>query len=170
MDEGVLFRNYSTAKRIRADFAATPLELDSVCGVWIWGLPDAGKSHKARKDYPKFFDKMINKWWDGWDPSIHDTVLLDDFDTCHRALGHYLKRWTDKYPFSGEIKNLVVQVRPKWVVVTSNYTIQDIFGDDATLCAALERRFNIVHLNERWQDRVAREAAELLINPLELYS
>lgn len=80
-------------------------------------------------------------------------VLIDDFDTAGGvALSHYLKRWSDRYGLSGEVKGSTINLNYEWLVITSNHTISDLFGPDReedgksavakrTLVAALERRF-----------------------------
>lgn len=77
-------------------------DLETLDNVWLVGIAGAGKSRKARQDYPDFFDKSINKWWDGYQGQ--PTVLLDDFDKSHAVLAHHLKRWADRYAFSVEVK------------------------------------------------------------------
>jgi hypothetical protein len=80
-------------------------------------------------------------------------VLIDDFDTAGGiTLSHYLKRWSDRYGLSGEVKGSTINLNYEWLVITSNHTIADMFGPDGkedgqstaakrTLVAALERRF-----------------------------
>lgn len=79
-------------------------DLPELKNVWLVGIAGAGKSRKARADYPDFFDKSINKWWDGYQGQ--PTILLDDFDKSHNVLAHHLKRWADRYAFSVEIKGM----------------------------------------------------------------
>jgi len=84
-----------------------------------------------------------NKWFDGYQGG---PILLDDFDTSHKALGHHLKRWADRYAFVAEIKGGAKWIRPDRVVVTSNYSIRQIFGEDAILAEAIERRFTQTYM------------------------
>lgn len=146
----IRMKYYSTVKRIYKDSQNHLDSLDGVCGVWLYGPPGTGKSHTARVEFPNAYIKSQNKWFDGYDPSYHDTVLLDDLDSFH--LGHLLKIWADKYPFNAETKGGVLFIRPKKIVVTSNYSIADLFRNDSVLAAAIERRFEIRYLGEVYNE------------------
>ncbi|UYD39113.1 MAG: replication associated protein [Wigfec virus K19_292] len=132
-------QHYHAFKRIKQDHPSVHEKLPGVCGEWIYGNTGAGKSYLARQENSSIYDKPCNKWFDGY--LGEDTILLDDFDKNHVMLGHHLKRWADRYPFPAEQKGTTIQVRPSKVVVTSNYSIDEIFGHDAALCDALKRRF-----------------------------
>ena len=146
MDEepGVFLRHYSTIRRIEQDYPIKPPDLKDVCGIWYYGPPGVGKSHKARELNPVFYLKACNKWWDGY--RGEPLVILDDFDKSHQCLGHHLKLWADKWSFAAEMKGTTMQLRPERIVVTSNYTPEEIFVDDETLCAAIKRRFNVIRV------------------------
>lgn len=142
--DDIYIRYRSSLRAIHVETQALPPDSETLTGLWLWGPPGSGKSRKAREDYPGIFDKACNKWWDGY---VSGPALLDDFDLTHKKLGHHLKRWADRYAFSAEIKGGTVCIRPTRIVVTSNYSISQIFGDDAVLTEALTRRFEILHLD-----------------------
>lgn len=142
----ILIQHYSALRRIRQDYQQAPPDADAVCGLWYYGPPMTGKSTAARAVPGTRYDKPCNKWWDGYQGE--DNVILDDFDHNHKALGHHLKRWADKYAFPAEMKGTTIQIRPKLIIVTSNYSIDDIFADDPVLADALKRRFKRTHYDK----------------------
>lgn len=73
------------------------------------------------------------------------SVLIDDLSKDHRFMGYFLKRWCDHYPFRAEYKGGSKTIRPRAIIVTSNYSIEDIFGDDQVLVGAIKRRFKVKH-------------------------
>jgi hypothetical protein len=136
----IRMRHYRTIKLIRRDHQPQLESLDDVCGIWIYGPPGTGKSHWARENYPNAYIKAQNKWFDGYDPDVHDAVILDDLD--NGCLGHYLKIWTDKYPFNAETKGGTVFIRPTKVIVTSNFKIEELHEKEQ-IVSALKRRFEV---------------------------
>lgn len=122
-------------------FAAEPYSHDSVRGIWITGSPGVGKSYTVRQKWPDLYLKSQNKWFDGY--SGQSVILIDDFDKGGACLYHYMKIWADSYACTGEIKGGTVDLQHKRFVVTSNYSISDIFSpdEDSELYEAISRRF-----------------------------
>lgn len=143
IDGDIMLRSFSSIRGIARMYMQPPAGLEECCGVWLWGDPGLGKSFTARKVYPQYFDKPCNKWWDGWLPEEHDTALLDDFGLEHKVLAHHLKRWADSYAFTAETKGSAASYRPRRLVVTSNYDVDQIFDDHQTILA-IQRRFRVV--------------------------
>jgi hypothetical protein len=145
IDHDLLVKHYRTFKQIKMDYVGDISPLDYLPGIWIYGESGIGKSRYARATYAGAYVKNCNKWWDHYQGE--ENVIIDDFDDTHACLGHHLKRWGDHYSFIAETKGGSILIRPKWIVVTSQYNIEDIFKDGNTVQALL-RRFKVINFNK----------------------
>lgn len=151
IDPDLLVKHYRTFKQIKTDYVGDVPPLDYLPGIWIYGSSGIGKSKFARSQYPGAYVKNCNKWWDHY--QNEENVIIDDFDDTHTCLGHHLKRWADHYAFTAETKGGSIYIRPKWIIVTSQFSIQDIFHSDHPTLEALSRRFKLIDFNKH-PDRV----------------
>jgi len=137
-----------TLYRIAQRHAPMPQSLEQIDNYWYYGEAGHGKSHAA---YAALggelvaYKKMCNKWWDGYNGQ--EGVIIEDFDIDHKMLGHHLKIWADKWAFPAEVKGGVINIRPKKIIVTSNWSPDEIWDKPQTL-APIRRRFKVVHFGE----------------------
>ena len=131
--------------------------LEGPCGVWITGESGIGKSYAVREVFgDRFYLKDHSKWWDGYDGE--EVVLIDDVHADAAWIVHFLKTWADAYPFKAETKGGMAWIRPRWVIITSNYPLAELgrkrtrdgmeYPDERDR-AALRRRFREFEATER---------------------
>lgn len=66
---------------------------------------------------------------------------MDDFGLDHKCLGQQLKIWADRYGCILESKGSALASKFDKFVVTSQYSIEEIWVDDPKTVAAIRRRF-----------------------------
>lgn len=92
----------------------------------------------------------MSELWEGYDGQ--DVVLLEDIDPYHVKLGHAIKIWADRYSFRGRVLYGSITLRPKKIVITSQYHPDQIWpchemgGIQSKTAEAICDRFNIIHL------------------------
>lgn len=140
IDAKVYVSHFTNLQSIARAHMTPPPVLDTLENRWIYGPTGTGKSRNARLDYPGAYYKACNKWWDGYQDE--EVVIIEDLDKDHACLGHHLKIWADHGPFIAEFKGGARMIRPKKIIVTSNYSLSDIWTSAPSTLDPLLRRFN----------------------------
>lgn len=135
-------RFYTTYKRIRKDYQIAPESMSELTNEWYWGDSGTGKSRKAREENPGAYLKNANKWWDGY--VDQEVVIIDEWSPQHECLASHLKQWADHHAFAAESKGGALCIRPKKIIVTSNYSIDQCFPNPAD-SEPMRRRFKVTH-------------------------
>jgi len=105
---------------------------------WWWGGAGTGKSHTARTMYPgAYLKEGTNKWWDGYEDQ--EVVIIEDVEPGGGITATHWKCWTDKYEFPVETKGGGLKIRPKLIVVTSNYSPEAMWFKPQDLTPMLRR-------------------------------
>ena len=117
---------------------------------WVFGKPGTGKSKwcRTRCSVEKLYPKNTNKWWDGFNPTLHQVVIMEDFPSDGMRFAQLMKIWSDRYSFIGEIKGGQILINPGkfFFLVTSNYPIETVFpGEDGE---AIRRRFKEIEIQD----------------------
>ena len=88
-----------------------------------------------------------------------DIVILENVHPHHGGgMETDLLHWADKFPFTGMTDGFSANtIRPKKFVVTSQYSIEEVFGEGRT-CEAMSRRFHVIHMPNKWEPPVLEEA------------
>nr|UOF78741.1 rep protein [Cressdnaviricota sp.] len=129
--------------RLESLYTPTTAPLDGeLHHEWWVGPTGSGKSRALWDLYPNHFAKMINKWWDGY--RHQDIVAIEEWSPDNSITAQSLKRWADRYPFTGEIKGGTMErIRPTKIIVLSNYTLEQCFPRSEDL-QPLKRRFKVI--------------------------
>lgn len=143
--------------------------------LWLWGTTGTGKSYfctvflhvinafyKSLSQYTHkkyepltIYYKNKNKWWDRY--NNEDIIIIEEASPeTMKTSAHYYKQWIDEYPFNPEVKGATLNyIRPKFFIITSNYSLQQCFTDPTTNALRYEdydplnRRLCQIHLTKR---------------------
>lgn len=69
-------------------------------------------------------------------------MIVEDLDPTHKWISYMIKIWADKFAFLAEEKGASRWIRPKHIIVTSQYMIEQIWDDEETQ-EAIRRRFEV---------------------------
>lgn len=104
--------------------------------LWLWGPTGTGKSHAAHRIAKEIdpdrepYLKDLNKWWNGYEHQRVTIIEEADEKKCE-FLASYFKKWCDKWSFTAECKGTVIPAcRPEYIIVTSNYPIDECFPNE----------------------------------------
>lgn len=124
--------------------ASLDLETRETYGKWIYGPTCSGKSHLSRS-YTPYYLKDKNKWWDNYNGEKY--VIIDEVCPDDKSwITQFLKKWVDKWTFSAEFKTGTFKpIRPYEIIVTSNYSLEEVFGTGPDY-EALKRRFEVIYM------------------------
>jgi len=141
IDADIRLRYLNTLEKIPLKYGPRPTPNPTLENRWIWGPTGSGKSRGAALLYPGAYYKMCNKWWDGY--KGEETVIIEDLDVKHNHLAHHLKIWGDHNPFIAEMKGSATMIRPKRIIVTSNYPPEGIWEGEPSTLEPLQRRYAV---------------------------
>lgn len=130
--------------------AASKRKFDTIDGEleheWIWGPTETGKSHAARTENPNAYVKLsAAKWWDDYD--YEPEVIIEEVGLKARDHAEEFKQMLDRYKYRVEVKGGSMLVRPRKIVITSNYHPSQIWPEEEALGPIL-RRLKIRHMVE----------------------
>lgn len=123
--------------------------------IWLYGSPGSGKSAVLSFIYPNTYKKnLYNKFFDLYDPKIHDHVMLEDLDhdAVDKLSTNFLKTLCDESGFPIDQKYKTPQLARSTILVTSNFTLQEVilqsdeanpFGKQGNFQALLRRFWHI---------------------------
>jgi hypothetical protein len=147
LDDQIFVVHYNSCMAIRRRHMPPPeiMNWTETPNLWIYGKSGCGKSKKAFGENPGAYSKGCNKWWDGY--TGQDVAIIDDFDKRHDVLIHHLKIWADRYGYIAEIKGGAEQIRPKVIIVTSNYSPEQIWTDVEGDIEPIRRKFKVINMS-----------------------
>lgn len=106
---------------------------DRRCCMWLYSESGNGKTtmvhellHKLKLPFYTLPLSKEYKWWDGYDKQ--PVVIMNEFTPDNYLPSGPFKDLVDVNPVRVEVKGGVIQVRPKLIIITSNFQPRDIYG------------------------------------------
>lgn len=141
----IYMRTHAACHKIAAMHQVVPPVLEGeLVNEWIYGPAGSGKSTRAAAENPGAYVKGLHKWWSKY--TGQDVVILEEMSPFHVHLTSDIKLWAQHQPFSAETKGDVICIRPKKLVVTANYSIDQVWEDQTTR-EAMHRRFKEIYMD-----------------------
>lgn len=154
IEPSMMVRHMPNLLRIHNFFGVRPSDLNQqTCpGVWIHGLAGSGKTTLCAA-WPHYKKDPRHKWFDSY--QREQMVVVDDMSPYHIAQTDILKQLGHQFAFQAEIKGATIWLRPKAVIVTSQYTLDQIWEKDPESCAAIRRRYAVFCLPLQREQAIA---------------
>nr|WAE42431.1 MAG: replication associated protein [Cressdnaviricota sp.] len=142
VDAHIRITCYSALKKIHFDYMEAAPMIEECLHEWHWGPTGTFKSKPIQcgKYGIPYVKDPETSWWDGY--TNQETVLIEDFGKNNAKMGDIMKRWVDYFAFNAQYKGTQRSIRPRRIIVTSNYTIEDIWTDP-NIAVPLNRRFTV---------------------------
>lgn len=147
IEPSLYIRYYNNFHSLYHEHHSCPPCVDELTHEWHYGSTGGYKSFNVHEQYPNAFFKGPDEWWGGY--KNEEVVVIEELDKYHVKLGYHLKVWADHYPFPAGFKHQSQRmIRPKKIIVTSNYSICEIWDDPKTTLP-LSRRFTLFDYDNR---------------------
>lgn len=118
---------------------------------WVYGSAGSGKSRLATEWLPEenILRKTSNKWFDGFNSQVRLIVIDDLAPNLNEQTARTLKNLADRYKFVVEIKNSTIVITPRsyCLLITTNYTLEEIFQNEQDL-EPIKRRFTFINMDD----------------------
>jgi len=120
--------------------------------LWIHGKSGIGKSRWASVTFPKAYRKnAMEEHFERY--SDQDTIIIEDMLPEHKKSWNYLLLMiSDIYAFTAKIRYGSVPLKHNTLIVTSNYSIEEIFPFREGETSPWRRRFIELEVNQ-WSDK-----------------
>jgi len=158
IDADIRFRHYNVIKQIHLDYLPTPVPLHTENSWWYHGKSHSGKTHASTEPHPGYYPKNArHKWWGGY--INQEVVVIQEWGktALYRDNAEALKEWADRVPFDIEFKGGQRAIRPRKLVVTSQYSLKECFGYDPEVLEAMESRFKVIYFPGEWYQVTAED-------------
>lgn len=143
--KSVLIPHYGNLVKIAKDNMIVE-DKNHLRGIFIYGESGVGKSLLARSLFPtkSMFSKSHNKWWDSYNDE--QIVIWDDINPTEGSTSATsIKLYCDRYGIKGETKGSGVPLNHEFFIMTSQYSLEEVFTDEKDY-AAIKRRTYVYHM------------------------